>query len=91
MYLQERQLQKLRQRFEGWLPYLCNATHATVRIAPGGQNQGNAFFIVATWEPNQEYKKLYDVATVLRQGRVRCVKDYAMVFVQEVLKERGVL
>jgi len=89
MYQQEKQLQRLRQRFITWLPYLKNATKAEVRIAPLAQ--GNSFYIIASWEPGKEYKKLYDVATVLRQGRVRCVKDYAMVFVQEVLHERGVL
>jgi len=89
MYHQERQLQLLRQRFIRWLPYLKNATKAEVRLT--SLVNGNAFYVVATWPPDKEYKKLYDVATVLRQGRVRCVKDYAMVFVQEVLKERGVL
>jgi hypothetical protein len=89
MYQQERQLQLLRQRFLNWLPYLQTATMATVRISPSGQ--GNGFFLIASWAPDKEYKKVYDVATVLRQGRVRCVKDYARAFIQEVLKERGVL
>lgn len=89
MYQQERQLQLLRQRYTLWLPWLANATKADVRVASAGT--GNSFYIVATWPENQEYRKLYDVATVLKQGRVGCVKDYARVFVAEVLKQRGVL
>lgn len=91
MYQQERQLQHLRQRFGQWLIWLSNATKAEVRIAPAGPGKGNAFYVIASWPENQEYKKLYDAATVLRQGRVGCMKDYARVFVAEVLKERGVL
>lgn len=89
MHQQQRQLQLLRQRFIRWLPYLKTATMAEVRLS--APLSSSSFYVIATWPPDKEYKKLYDVATVLRQGRVRCVKDYAMVFVQEVLKERGVL
>lgn len=87
MYQQVRLLQRLRQRFSNWLPWLASATKATVSIAPAG----NGFYVVARWGTDGEYKKLYDAATVLRQGRVGCVKDYARTFVSEVLKERGVL
>lgn len=91
MYQQERQLQHLRQRFNHWLGWLSNATKAEVRLSSAGEGKGNAFYVIASWPTDQEYKKLYDVATVLRQGRVGCMKDYARVFVAEVLKERGVL
>jgi len=89
MYQQERLLQRLRQRFQGWLPWLGQATGSAVTIAPSGT--GNGFILVARWGADGEYKKLYDAAAVLRQGHVRCVKDYARTFVAEVLKERGVL
>ncbi len=89
MYQQERVLQRLRQRYQAWLPWLSNATKATVTISSSGN--GNGFIVVARWGSDGEYKKLYDAAAVLRQGRVGCVKDYARAFVAEVLTQRGVL
>lgn len=89
MYQQERQLQLLRSRFVQWLPWLQNATYAECRISPTGK--GNGFIVIASWPENQEYRKVYDASTVLRQGRVRCVKEYAREFVEAVLKQRGVL
>lgn len=89
MHHYERLLQQLRTRFNAYLPWLSQSTGATVRLVPTGQ--GNAFQVVATWGGDKEYRKTYDAATALRQGRVRCVRDYARDFIAEVLKERGVL
>lgn len=89
MYHQERLLQRLRLRFDGWLPWLCNATKANVSIVASGG--GNAFTLIAKWPADGEYRKVYDAAAVLRQGRVVCVKDYAREFVAGVLKARGVM
>lgn len=89
MHHYERLLQQLRTRFNGYLSWLSMCTKADVKIVPTGV--GNAFQLVATWGEGQEYRKTYDAATALRQGRARCVRDYARVFIEEVLKERGVL
>lgn len=89
MYHQERLLQSLRQRFMLWLPWLNNATKSAVTISP--LNNGNAFVLTARWAADGEYRKVYDAAAVLKQGRVGCTKDYARKFVEEVLRERGVL
>lgn len=92
MHHQEQQLQRLRGRFNAWLPWLKLATQANVQVLPLGQ--GNAFKLLATWkEQGQEktHEKAYDVATLLRMGNVGCTKDYARAFVKEVLGKRGVL
>lgn len=81
MYQQEVQLQRLKARFRQWLPWLKTATRADISITSTGT--GNAFNITARWQGG-EHTKLYDRATVLQQGRVRCVKDYARTFVEEV-------
>jgi hypothetical protein len=88
MHHQERQLQQLRRRFVEWLPWLKNATKADVQVSPVGQ--GNAFRLTATW-PDGTHTKTYDIAGILRLGRVGCTKDYARAFVKEVLGRRGVL
>lgn len=89
MHHNERLLQQLRIRFNSYLNWLNLSTGSEVRIVPTGV--GNAFQLVATWGGDKEYRKTYDAATALRQGRVRCVRDYARSFIEEVLKERGVL
>lgn len=88
MHYQEQQLQQLRRRFVAWLPWLKNATKAEVQVHPVGQ--GNAFRLEAKW-PEGMHSKVYDIAGVLRLGRVGCTKDYARAFVKEVLEKRGVL
>jgi hypothetical protein len=88
MYQPERQLQQLRQRFAAWLPWLKQALKADVTISPTGQ--GNCFVVTARWNDG-EHRKVYDGAAVIAQGRVRCTKDYARSFMQEVLQKRGVL
>ncbi len=89
MYPQTRQLQQLKRRFVEWLPWLRQATQAEVTIVSVDANGG--FKLVAKWRDAGEHEKIYDVAAVLRQGRVSCTKDYARAFVREVLGKRGVL
>lgn len=92
MHYQEQQLQRLRGLFKGWLPWMTKATQATVQIHPLGQ--GNHFKLLAIWRKDGEellHEKVYDVATLLRMGKVGCTKDYARAFVREVLEKRGVV
>ena len=80
-------LQEVKRRFTLWLPWVRDATKADVELTPLG---GGAFAVVAKWAGG-EHRKIFDAAEVLRQGRVRCAKDYARSFVKEVLGKRGVL
>jgi hypothetical protein len=88
MYRPERILQLLRQRYVAWLPWIRQATKAQVEVLPLGH--GNAFKVTATWRDGS-HEKIYDAATALSQGRVRCARDFARTFVHEVLSKRGVV
>lgn len=88
MYRPERLLQLLRQRYINWLPWIRQATHAKVEVHPLGH--GNSFRVTATWRDGS-HEKIYDAAAALSQGRVRCARDFARAFVQEVLEKRGAI
>ena len=91
MHHQEQQLQRLRYRFNQWLPWLRQAARAEVLTQLIGQ--GPNFKVTARWIEEgveKQYEKTYDAALLLRIGYVSCTRDYARHFVRDVLEKRGI-